>query len=92
VIIVDALKVQDAPGSIYRLNPEQIAPPSHPALSLHQVGVAELIEKARWLGFHPEITIFGIVPKDVESCSLDLTAEVERAIPKVIERILKEMA
>jgi hydrogenase maturation protease len=91
VIIIDALKVEEEPGSIYRLHPGDFGAGTQPILSLHQLGIAELLESARLLGFNPEVTIFGIAPKDIESCSLELTPEVERAIPKVIRMILDEI-
>ena len=91
VIIVDALEIEDEPGSIYRLTPVELAARTQPIVSVHQMGVAELLEDAHLLGFNPEITIFGIVPKDSASCSLELTPEVERVVPKVIQMILKEI-
>jgi hydrogenase maturation protease len=91
VIIVDALGVEDAPGSIYRLSADDLASRTAPMMSLHQLGIVELVESARLLGFDPQVTIFGIVPKEVVNCSLELTPEVESAIPKVIRMILEEM-
>lgn len=92
VIIVDALEADDEPGAIYRFTPEQLSARTREVMSLHQVGVVELIENARLLGFHSEITLFGVVPKDSRSCSLELTPEVERAVPRVIQMILQEIA
>jgi len=91
VIIVDALEFEDEPGAIYRLSPDQLSACTQPIVSLHQVSMIDLIGNARLLGFHPEITIFGIVPKDAVSCSLELTPEVERAVPRVIQMVLNEV-
>jgi hydrogenase maturation protease len=91
VIIVDAVEVEDEPGAIYRLSPDDLSAHTWEVMSLHQLGLVELIANARLLGFQPEITILGIVPNDSVSCSLELTPEVEKAVPRVIQMVMKEI-
>jgi hydrogenase maturation protease len=87
IIIVDALRVDDAPGSIYRFPPEHIAS-SLNAMSLHEFGIRELIAMLRMLGHDPEIEIIGIVPSDVSTFNMCLSAEVENSMPRTIDLIM----
>jgi hydrogenase maturation protease len=91
VILIDALQADDQPGTIYRLAPENLAFSQHPALSVHEMGILEMIRGARLLGFHPQIQVFGIVAKNNQTCSLELSPEVESAVPKVIQIIIHEI-
>jgi len=87
IIIVDALKVDNVPGSIYRFPPERIAS-SRNAISLHELGIRELITMLRMLGHDPEIEIIGIVPSDVSTFNTHLSATVENSMPRAIDLIM----
>lgn len=87
IIIIDALKVDDVPGSVYRFPPEHIAS-SRNAMSLHEFGIRELIATLRMLGHYPEIEIIGIVPSDVSTFNTYLSAAVENSMPRAIDLIM----
>ena len=91
IIIVDALKVDDVPGSVYRFPPEHIAS-SLNAMSLHELGIRELISTLRMLGHDPEIEIIGIVPSDVSTFNTCLSAAVENSMPRAIDLIMSAAA
>ncbi len=91
IIVVDALRVDDAPGSIYRFPPEQIAS-SRNAMSLHEIGIRELISTLRMLGHDPEIEIIGIVPSDVSTFNTYLSAAVENSMPRAIDMVMSAAA
>ena len=75
IIIVDALKADSEPGSIYRFKPEN-ARKSRVSFSLHEVGITEVIDTLRLLGENPEIEIFGIVPEDISTLNMDISQSV----------------
>ena len=87
IIIVDALIVDDEPGSIYRFKPEQIRS-ARTRFSLHDVGIIEIIELLKLLGENPDIEIIGVVPEDITTLNMDITPRVRESIPKVIEQIM----
>jgi hydrogenase maturation protease len=92
VIIVDALLSDDPPGTVFRLTPADLsAEDSKFSASLHQYGVAEALRSAAMTGHTPEVVIVGIVPKDHQSLGTELTDELERALPRIIRVVLKEM-
>jgi hydrogenase maturation protease len=92
VIIVDAIVSDEAPGTIYKLTPKELKSSSKNQLaSLHQFGICEAIETVTQMGNTPEIVIFGVVLKDYQSIGTELTPELKKSIPKIIQEILKEI-
>ena len=88
IIIVDALKVDDEPGSVYRFKPEN-ALLSGCTYSLHEVGITEVIKMLNILGHNPDIEIIGIVPEDISTREIIISDAVKRNVPKAIEVILE---
>jgi hydrogenase maturation protease len=88
IIIVDALKVDDVPGSVYRFTPEHLAQ-SKEKFSLHEVGVKELIRHLQLMGDDPVIEIIGIVPEDIQTLEIGTSDSVKKSIPRVVELILE---
>lgn len=87
IVIVDALKVDDEPGSVYRFSPEHLVS-SKQVYSLHDLGVREIIKQLQILGDEPNIEIIGIVPEDIETLEIGLSDSVRKSIPKAVEQIL----
>lgn len=91
VIVVDAIEAQGAPGTILRLNGEDLLPEPGGLLSLHQLGLVESLFMAKQLGCAPgEVIVFGIQPGQIRA-GLELSPEVASAVPKVIEAVLAEI-
>jgi hydrogenase maturation protease len=91
VIIVDAVKAEDTPGSVYKLDTSFLEDDSSVQLSLHQIGLKSVLKMASLMDINPEVTLVGIIPKDYQNYNMGLSEEVEKAIPLVIETILKEV-
>lgn len=87
IIIVDVIKTDDAPGSIYRCAPDDLCEKSR-GFSLHDVGILEVIRALRMRGENPGIEIVGIVPEDIESLEMSLSDAVFRAVPKAASVVL----
>lgn len=88
IVIVDALKTDDNPGSIYRFTPEN-AVATRSGFSLHEVGMMEIIRTLRLMGENPEIEIVGIVPEDISTLEISVSPAVKNAFPRAIEVILE---
>lgn len=92
VVIVDTVKGGHPAGTIYRLTPEDIENQPKSRVSLHDVGVSDLLNLADTLGVErPEVVVIGIEPKDMESADLELSPEIEAKVPKLIELVFKEI-
>ena len=90
VIVIDAVRADGEPGTVFRFGVEDLMPGPGRELSLHEFGLLDTLTTARHLGCAPrEVVIFGVQPKDVHA-GLDLSAEVAAALPKVIELVLAE--
>ena len=88
LIIVDALKNNGMPGTIYRFSREDILPRRGPFVSAHEVGIAELLAAAEFSGRLPETHIIGIEPLETETVSLDLSLPLRRAMPQIVAAIV----
>lgn len=91
VIIVDAIKTEDKPGSVYKVDLSILEDKCTTHLSLHQIGLKNVVKMASLMEINPEITLVGIVPKDYQSYKIGLSKEVEKAIPRVIDAIFQEI-
>ncbi|MGA1845047.1 MAG: HyaD/HybD family hydrogenase maturation endopeptidase [bacterium] len=90
IIVIDALKAGGTPGTIYRVTPEEIMHDTTRALSLHEVGLLDVLGMARQIGGHGEVVIIGVEPKEI-SCSIELSPEVEAELPRVMKAVLAEL-
>lgn len=91
VIIVDAVKTDDKPGSVYKVDLSILEDDATMQLSLHQIGLKNIFKMASLMEINPEVTLVGIVPKDYQNYNIGLSQEVEKAIPCAIETIFQEI-
>jgi hydrogenase maturation protease len=90
VILVDAVRTDAAPGSLVRLDGDEVAPAVATRLSPHQVGVADLLEGARWLErYPPSVVLLGLVPFSMH-LAVGLSPQVHAALPALVDRVVQE--
>jgi hydrogenase maturation protease len=90
VILVDAVRTDGQPGEFVRLDGNDVGPAVATRLSPHQVGVADLLDGARWLDRYPRrVVLLGVVPASME-LSVGLSPCVQPALPGLVERIVEE--
>lgn len=88
LILVDAVKADAAPGTCVRINADDVAPAVATRLSPHQIGVADLLDGARWLDRSPRnLTLLGLVPESME-LGVGLTPKVHDALLDLVELIV----
>jgi len=89
-ILVDAIRTDDPPGSHVRLEGDDVGPAVALRLSPHQVGVADLLDAARWRGLLPDVLVLlGLVPKTIE-LGLPRSPRVEEQVPELTRRVVEE--
>ena len=92
VLLLDAIRADGEPGTLVRIEGEEVARAAAHRLSVHQVGVGDLMDAAQLRGtLPPKLTLLGVVPEAV-SLGLGLTPRVERALPLLIQRVLDTCA
>jgi hydrogenase maturation protease len=91
LIIIDAVKGDAPPGSIYRFDIGEVQnSPSGFKTSVHQIGILEVLDLSELIGKTPHTTVIGIEPKCLEM-GMDLSPEIKAKIPRIIELILDEL-
>jgi hydrogenase maturation protease len=89
LVIVDALKAGQKPGTIYQCRPEDLIADKEGPVSLHDLGVVESLSMSKKLGYSPEVVIIGVEPKTID-WGMELTEEVKKEMPNIIDAVLKE--
>ena len=90
VILVDAVRSDDAPGTVIRLDGDEVGPAVASRLSPHQVGVADLLDGARWVGRYPgRVVLLGLTPASME-LAIGLSPLVRASLPALVERVVEE--
>ena len=92
VLLIDAVRSGQAPGTIHRLDASAgpVAPSLFPR-STHAVGVAEALELARTLGVLPnKVIVYGIEAGDT-NIGHPLSPAVGHALDEVVELVLQEI-
>lgn len=90
VIIVDCLKAGHKPGTMYKINPEEIKNYKKENLSIHDVQILDVVKIANMMGKFPEVVIFGIEPQ-VISLDTELSENMKNKIPEIIKHIKAEL-
>ena len=59
-------------------------------ISVHQIGILEVINISDLIGKTPETVVIGIEPKTVAT-GMELSPEIHAKIPRVVELVLEEV-
>lgn len=90
VILVDAVSTDDPPGTPVRLSGEDVGPAVAERLSVHQIGVADLLDGARLRGLYPpRLVLLGLVPATL-GLGIRRSPVVERRMPELVAEVVAE--
>jgi hydrogenase maturation protease len=91
LILVDAVATGAPPGTLVRLDGAEVIDAVRERLSVHQVGVADLLNAARLIGRYPRsVVLLGLVPAAI-TLSVARTRIVEAAIGTLVSAITLEV-
>lgn len=93
VILIDAVRSGQEPGTIYRLTEQDLQRPASSFISLHELAVEDSLRMARQtLGeeFPRDIVIFGVEVESVKP-GRSLSPKVSSALPKLLNLVLEEL-
>ncbi len=91
VIILDTVSIEDEVGGIYRLPSDVLLGLGTYRKTAHEVEIVEMLEIVSVLDSHANVTIIGIIPKDIESVQIGLTKEMEDKFEEFILNGIKEI-
>lgn len=91
VILVDAVATGAPPGAMVRLDGAEVMDAVRDRLSVHQVGVADLLNAARLIGRYPAtVVLLGLAPGTI-GLGLARTRAVDDAIGTLVSAIALEL-
>ena len=91
VIILDTVSIEDEVGSIYRLPSDVLLGLGTYRKTAHEVEIVEMLEIVSVLDSYANVTIIGIIPKDIISVGIGLTATMEDKFEGFILNGIKEI-
>ena len=91
VLLVDAVELDSTPGTLVELAGESVALAAAERLSVHQVGVVDLLDGLRLIGRYPaSIGLVGMVPETTE-LGVELSPAVENRMPELVDRLAERI-
>jgi len=92
VIVVDCIRLDDPPGSIYRFSRTEMEAHLPPPTSAHEVKFADVLCKAEMMGECPEMTFLCVVPGKIGEMDLEMTPAVRTKFLEMEALLLAELA
>ena len=90
-ILVDAVRTGGAPGEAVELEGNEVLAVARERLSVHQIGVADLLDAARLCGTFPKrVILLGVVPESM-NLGLGLTPKVAAALSDLVARVVGQV-
>lgn len=91
LLIIDALQMQATPGTVFRLEGQEVPRAFASKLSVHQMGVQDLLAVSELMGhLPPELVVWGVQPENIEM-GTELTATVAAAVDPVVTGVVAEL-
>ncbi|NLI34670.1 MAG: HyaD/HybD family hydrogenase maturation endopeptidase [Deltaproteobacteria bacterium] len=92
LIVADAVKNGEPPGTVYRLPAEMLAKRVAFKNSLHQLNLVETLMLTEILGNSPGVAVvIGVEPADISPWGVELTDIVQERVSEMCARVLEEV-
>lgn len=92
LIVVDAVKNRQAPGTLYRLEKDELPERILMKNSLHQTDFLETLTLCQMIDQAPEtVVVLGAEPEDIETHSVELTPAIGARVDEMMGRVLQEL-
>jgi len=90
-IIVDAVKSGHEPGTLYRLEGDDLRKSMSFSDSMHQTDLVDTLIFCDLAGKRPDCIVFGMEPLDYESLDMEMSPVMQENMPRLMEQVLKEL-
>ena len=90
VIVVDAVKTGEKPGSIFKFREDDL-PVELMNKTAHGVEFIDVITMCALEGHRPKITIFAVAPEDCHGLGITLSPAVQNIMPALEKLVLEEL-
>ena len=89
VLLIDAVDLHMAPGTVGVLENDDILAQLDPKMSLHHLGLGDLISVSELVDRKPrQMALLGIQPESMENLDLEMTTTVKAVFNKVVKGAL----
>jgi hydrogenase maturation protease len=92
LIVVDVLKVDDEPGSLYRFDIQEMEIHLPPPTTAHEVTFSDLLFKLELMDELPEVIFLCIVPEKYGDMNLEMTPLMREKFPAMEKLLLGELS
>ncbi len=91
LLVIDALQMGAAPGAVFRLSGEEVPRAFANKLSVHQMGLQDLLAVAELQGHLPaELVVWGTQSASIEM-GMEMSPPVQQAMEEVIAGVVREL-
>ncbi len=91
VLIIDAVNFNKKPGTIDVVDGDKIPGHFNTKLSVHQIGLPDMLFAARLMGITPsEMCLIGIQPKSMET-GIEMSDEIKKQVEPLLDRVIQKL-
>jgi hydrogenase maturation protease len=91
LIIIDAMKCSQEPGTVVRIEGQDVPAAFRARISPHQLGLSDLLAAAILTDELPKnLVLFGVEPDNID-IGLDLSVKVEASVDKLVDAVADEL-
>lgn len=91
LILVDAVKTGQPPGTLIRLDDDEVPTFFRTKLSPHQVGLSDVLAATNLTGEQPNhVTLFGVEPASM-ALGMELSDKIVPQVTRLIELVIEEV-
>ncbi len=91
VLIIDAANFKKEPGTIDTVVGDKIPAFLSTKLSVHQIGLPDMLFAAKWMEFTPpEMCLIGIQPKSMDT-TIEMTDVVSEKMDALLEKVMHKL-
>lgn len=91
LIVVDAVKNQQAPGTLYRLADEEVPRRILAKQSMHQMDLPEVLALCSAIDKNPRTIVVGVEPQDMTTMAVELTPLISAKVDDLVNMVLVEL-
>ncbi|MGD9016227.1 MAG: HyaD/HybD family hydrogenase maturation endopeptidase [Desulfobacterales bacterium] len=91
LIVVDAVKNKQPPGTLYRLEQDELPCRILMKNSLHQTDFLETLTLCEALDHVPKTLVLGAEPEDITTHSVEMTPVLAARVDEMVDRVLAEL-
>jgi len=92
LLVIDVIKADEEPGSVYRFTKEEVDAQMLEPTSAHEVSFHDVLCKADLIDELPEVIFLCIVPYKYKEMGLELTPSIRKKFSAVERLLLKELS